>query len=115
MKAHAWLFAAAMSVSGLTLAQNATPSGVVEITDPARIAEIERHAQQLGAGTPTTPMMGQRDHMQMHGEREHMQMHGERHRMHKHGKRQHRNRAMHQRGMKDKAPSDTPMATEGKN
>ncbi len=106
MKAHAWLFAAAMSVTGLTLAQTATQSGAVEITDPAKIAEIERHAQQLASGKQTTPTMDERHHMQKDGMRHHKQ---------KHGKRHHKNKAMHDRVMKGKAPSDTPMATEGKN
>ena len=85
MKARTWLFAAAMSVSGLALAQ--TNAGVTQSTDPAKIAEIERHAEQLKSGQPTTPMMDKH---------------------HKHHK------AMHRRAMKEKAPSDTPMATESK-
>lgn len=97
MKATTWLFAAAMSVSGLALAQNA---GVTTITDPAKIAEIERHAEQLKSGQPTTPMMEEHTGKRQHG-------------MRHHGKRHHK-KAMHNRAMKEKAPSDTPMATESK-
>ena len=98
MKARTWLFAAAMSVSGLALAQ--TNAGVTQSTDPAKIAEIERHAEQLKSGQPTTPMMDKH-----HGKRHHGMRH---HKHHKHHK------AMHRRAMKEKAPSDTPMATESK-
>lgn len=96
MKASAWLFAAAMSASGLALAQAATPPGVTESTDPAKIAEIERHAQQLASGAQATPAMGEHDQMK---------------------KRHHKNKAKHKHAMKEKekAASDTPMATESKN
>lgn len=49
MKPSAWLLSAAMSVSCLALAQTAPKSQVTEITDPAKIAEIERRAQELAA------------------------------------------------------------------
>lgn len=49
MKPSAWLFSAAMSVSCLALAQTAPKSQVTEVTDPAKIAEIERRAQELEA------------------------------------------------------------------
>jgi hypothetical protein len=98
MKATTWIFAAAMSVSGLALAQS--NQGVTTITDPAKIAAIEAHAEQLKNNQPTTPMMDEQ--------------HGRKH----HGMRHHKNRkhhkAMHQGAKKDKAPSDTPMATESK-
>jgi uncharacterized protein involved in copper resistance len=96
MKARTWLFAAAISVSGVALAQ--TNPGVTQSTDPAKIAEIERHAEQLKSGAPTTAMMDE-DHGKKH--------HGMRH--HKHHK-----KGMHKGAMKEKAPSDTPMATESK-
>jgi hypothetical protein len=98
MKATTWLFAAAMSVSGLALAQS--NAGVTTITDPAKIAEIERHAEQLKSGQPSTPMMDEQHGMRHHG-------------MRHHGKRHHK-KAMRNRAMKDKAPSDTPMAPEAK-
>ena len=98
MKARTWLFAAAISVSGLALAQS--NPGVTTITDPSKIAEIERHAEQLKSGQTTAPMADEQ-----RGERHH----GMRH--HKHRK---HHKAMHRRAMKEKAPSDTPMATESK-
>lgn len=102
MKSGIWLFAAAMSVSGLALAQSAPSSTVTEINDPAKIAEIERHAQELAAQQQKTPMMSERE------------------RIHKPGVRHHRNKAMPKRAKKDndkdkaKTPSDAPMATESK-
>jgi hypothetical protein len=96
MKASTWLFAAAMTASSLALAQTAKNPGATEITDPAKIAEIERHAQQLASAGPATTMTGERANMK------------------KHGMRHHKNKAMHKRAMKDKAPSDMPMATESK-
>lgn len=97
MKASTWLFAAAISVSGLALAQTATNPGVTPITDPAKIAEIQRHAEQLKGKQPA-PMMDEQ-----HGKKHH----GMRH--HKHHK-----KAMHKGAKKEKAPSDAPMATESK-
>jgi len=102
MKTHAWIFLAAMSLSGLALAQTAMNTGVTESTDPAKIAEIERHAQQLASRASATPVVGEREHM----------------RKHKHGMRHHKdnkNKTMHKRAKKDNAPSDMPMATERKN
>ncbi|HEU4374583.1 MAG TPA: hypothetical protein VFS02_13880 [Telluria sp.] len=98
MKARTWLFAAALSVSGLALAQN--NPGVTTITDPAKIAEIERHAEQLKSGQPSTPMMDEE-----HGKRDHGMRHHKQRRHHK---------GMHKAEMKDKAPADAPMATESK-
>jgi hypothetical protein len=46
MKPSALIFSVAMSVSGLVLAQTATDSAVRESTDPAKIADIERRAQE---------------------------------------------------------------------
>ena len=101
MKASPWIFAAAMSVSSLALAQTPQSSGVTEITDPARIAAIERRAQELAsrpaAATATMNEGGQTKHK---------------------GMRHHKNKAMHKgmhKGMKkDKPASDTPMATDSK-
>jgi hypothetical protein len=102
MKASTWLLAAAMSVSGLALAQTASNAGVTEITDPARIAEIEQHARQLASRGQATPAMGEHERM----------------RMHKRGMHHNKHRAMHHRGMKnkanEKAAPDTPMAAESK-
>lgn len=97
MKATTWLFAAAMSVSGLALAQSGQ---VTTITDPAKIAEIERHAEQLKSGQPATPMM---DEQQV-----------KKHNAMRHHKQRKHHKAMHRGAKKDKAPADTPMATESK-
>jgi hypothetical protein len=95
MKSSVWLFAAAMTVSSLALAQS---SGVQETSDPAKIAAIEQHAQQLQSGNAATPMMG--DHEQMGH--------------HKHGMRHHKHaRAHHKAATKEKAP-DAPMAKDAK-
>lgn len=97
MKTTTWLFAAAMSFSGLALAQS--NQGVTVITDPAKIAEIEAHAEQLKNNQPA-PMMDEHRGNRHHGMRHH-----------KHAR---HHKAMHRRAMKEKAPSDTPMATESK-
>lgn len=95
MKARTWLFAAAISVSGLAMAQTVTT-----ITDPSKIAEIERHADQLKGNQPAAPMMDEQHGKKHHGMRHHKQA--------KHHK------AMHKGEMKEKAPADAPMATESK-
>jgi hypothetical protein len=96
MKASAWLFSAAMSVSSLVLAQTAPQSRVTESTDPAKIAEVERHAQELAERARTTPKMDESDHMQ------------------KQRTPSNKNKAKPKRAKKDKAPSDTPMAPDSK-
>ena len=96
MKASPWLFAAAISASGLAPAQMAQSSGVTEITDPARIAAIERRAQELAsrpAATATADKGGQMKHK---------------------GMRHHKNKGMHKGMKKDKPASDMPMATDSK-
>lgn len=97
MKSTTWLFAAAMSVSGLAMAQ----STVTEITDPAKISEIEQHAKQLAAGgqsqSEATPAMGEHQHMGQHKKMHHRAM---------------KNKAKAK--AKDKAAPDAPMATESK-
>jgi hypothetical protein len=101
VKASAWLVAAAMlSISSLALAQSPQPT-VREITDPAKIAEIERHAQELASGAQTTPGMGEQMREQD----------GMKHPAKKHHR---KNKAKQKHPMKEKAPSDTPMATENK-
>lgn len=101
MKSTVLLFAAAISVSGLALAQTAPKGGVTEITDPAKIAEIERHAQELAASQSAAPMMDEHERMRAHATRHHKQ------------KPMHR-RPMREKAMKDKAPADTPMAPDSK-
>lgn len=90
MKSSAWLAAAVMSITCVAQAQ-----GVSQTTDPARIAAIEQHAQQLASGAPSTPMMDHRGRMQ------------------KHAMRHHKNKAMRKGAMKHKATPDKPMASKG--
>lgn len=104
MKSRTWLFAAALSVSGLAMAQSGGNSGVTEITDPARIAAIEQHAKELAARGPATPMMGEHDGMSMN-----KGTHSKKHRAARHRA---KSKAMDK--AKDKAAPDAPMATESK-
>ena len=96
MKTHAWLFSVAMTLSSLALAQTAMNTGVTEITDPARIADIERRAQQLAARAAAAPVVGEREHM------------------HKHDGRHQKAKSMHKHAKKAKAAPATPMATDTK-
>jgi uncharacterized membrane protein len=96
MKASAWLFSAAICVSSLALAQTAPQSRVTESTDPAKAAEVERHAQELAARAQTTPTMEERNQMK------------------KQSTHPSKSKSKHKRAKKDKAPSDTPMAPESK-
>lgn len=96
MKSSAWLFAAAMSAAGVALAQSAPQSGVTESTDPAKIAAIERHAQELAARQSTTATEQQVATKQP----------GARHTK--------KSKAKSKRPMKDKAPPDQPATTEAK-
>ena len=85
-----------LAFAGLTHAQNDPKSGIVESTDPAKIADIERRAQALGAPAPGPAgqkMPGMEREMPMH-ERMHGYKSGEKHQMqemhehmhaHKHG------------------------------
>ena len=98
MKSSAWLFAAAMSVSGLALAQTAQGSGVTENTDPAKISAIEQHAQELASRPPSAATAPVDEGGQM-----------------KHsGMRHHKGKPMHKAAKKAKPPSDRPMATDSK-
>ena len=101
MKSSAWLFAAAMSAAGFTLAQTEPQSTVKQTTDPASIAKIERRAQELSSrnqsSSTTTTSTGE-------------QHEGKKHRSARHDK----HKAKQKRTMKNKAPSDQPTATEGK-
>jgi hypothetical protein len=49
MKTSLWLFLALGTAAGLSFAQNAPLSGISETTDPVKIAEIERRAQEIAA------------------------------------------------------------------
>jgi hypothetical protein len=89
MKASAWLFSAAICASSLALAQTAPQSRVTESTDPAKAAEVERHAQELAARAQTTPEKKQSSHPS-------------------------KSKSKKKPAKKEKAPSDTPMAPESK-
>ena len=49
MKISLWLFLALGAAASLSVAQNAPLSGISETTDPVKIAEIERRAQEIAA------------------------------------------------------------------
>ena len=49
MKISLWLCLALSTAAGLSFAQNAPLSGISETTDPVKIAEIERRAQEIAA------------------------------------------------------------------
>lgn len=49
MKTSSWLVLSLATAAGLACAQDAPLTGIVESTDPAKIAQIERHAQELAA------------------------------------------------------------------
>jgi hypothetical protein len=98
MKSRAWLFAATMSAAAVALAQTAPQSTVTETTDPAKIAEIERHAQELASRNPTSSTASERNA-------------GDIHRAHS---KKHKAKAKAKRAMQDKAPPDQSGVTEGK-
>ena len=47
MKTVSWLLLSLVGAAGLALAQNAPLSGIAESTDPAKIADIERRAEEI--------------------------------------------------------------------
>lgn len=96
MKPSAWLFSAAMSVSCLALAQTAPKSQVTEITDPAKIADIERRAQELQASRGTTD---QAQKPSMRSDK---------------SKSKSKSKAKSKPVKKGKPPADAPMASEAK-
>jgi hypothetical protein len=94
MKSSAWLFAAAISVSGVALAQTAPSSGVTESTDQAKISAIEQHAQELASRPASAATADQGSDMKAQSTPKH--------------------KSKAKRATKAKPPSDTPMATESK-
>ncbi|HCE10863.1 MAG TPA: hypothetical protein DIT28_17550 [Oxalobacteraceae bacterium] len=57
MKKASWVLASLLSIGGAAIAQNAPLSGISETTDPSKVAEVERRAQEVQAaaqqqGTP---------------------------------------------------------------
>jgi hypothetical protein len=99
MKSTAWLLAAALSAAGAALAQTEPQSTVRETTDPARIADIERRAQELvsrGQSSSTTATTSE-------------QAGDDKQRV-----RSPKYKGKHKRAMKDKAAPDQAGSTEGK-
>jgi uncharacterized cupredoxin-like copper-binding protein len=90
-----------LSASLLALCGAASAQTAVQITDPARIAEIERHAQQLGAqpmgsqamGAPMAGEGGERMHRGDRMHRKHMRAHRKHMREMRHHNRMQGNRA----------------------
>lgn len=102
-----------VSASLLALCGFASAQSVVEITDPAKIAEIERHAQQLGA-QPMASDQNMRMDMRHDGDR--MYHRGERmHRKHMRAERMHRKmrhqQRMHGTRSQMKPPAEAAMPT----
>lgn len=94
MKTTTCLFAAAMAFSGVAFAQTPTKSEVTETTDPSKIADIEKHAQELQARGQTTPAASEHEHAKKHSK--------------------HKSKAKPKDENKDKAPADMPAQTESK-
>ena len=80
MKTKLLFLVSSLAFAGAAYAQNAPTGGVVVSTDPAKIADIERRAQQLGAMPAAAPAQGHPDMSE-----EHRAMHE---RMHKPGYKQ---------------------------
>jgi hypothetical protein len=91
MKSSAWLFAAAISAAGAALAQTAPQSTVTETTDPTKIADIERRAQDLASRTPSSSTTATTA--------------GEGHHAAKHSSPPRKHKSKNKRTDKDKAPS----------
>ena len=72
MKTRSLLLLALLAVSAAAYAQNAPLSGVAESTDPAKIADIERRAQDIESQRQSSAPM---DEQKMH----------KKHPMHRHG------------------------------
>ncbi len=94
MKIKLLVLISTLAFASLTHAQNDPKSGIVESTDPAKIADIERRAQALGAPAPGpagAKMPGMHGERPMHGHKpgeKHERMHGHKHgdmHGHKHG------------------------------
>ncbi len=73
MKTKAVLLLSLLALAGATFAQNAAVSGISESTDQAKIADIERRAQELGDKPQATGDTGmvhhkmQQKHHHRHG------------------------------------------------
>jgi hypothetical protein len=116
MKINMFFLVSTLAFAGLAHAQSGPTSGIIESTDPAKIADIERRAQALGAPAPGPAGMkmpgmhhDMPKHEHMHGHKpgdkhEHMHEHkpGDMH-GHKHGHKQgakHGHKHGHKQGAK---------------
>ncbi len=67
MKTKLLFLVSSLAFAGAVYAQNAPTSGVVVSTDPAKIADIERRAHQLGAMPAAAPAEAHPQMSQEHG------------------------------------------------
>ena len=81
MKTVSWLLLSLASAAGLALAQNAPLSGIAESTDPAKIADIERRADEIRANAEARSSGSSAE-----APAPHRKMHAKKGRMHKAGK-----------------------------
>jgi hypothetical protein len=54
MKKSAWMFVSLLSLAGAAFAQNAPLEGISESTDPSKVADVERRAQDLASRQQTS-------------------------------------------------------------
>ena len=70
MKTKLLLLVSSLAFAGIAYAQNMPSAGIVESTDPAKIADIEQRAHQLGAMPAAAPVEGRpnmsEEHRAMH-------------------------------------------------
>ena len=59
MKKASWILASLLSMNGAAFAQNAPLTGISESTDPDKVAEVERRAQEVQAAAQQTPSSAQ--------------------------------------------------------
>ncbi|MET0859162.1 MAG: hypothetical protein ABWY27_20610 [Telluria sp.] len=100
MKSSAWLFAAAISAAGAALAQTEPQSTVTETTDPAKIADIERRAQELASRAPSSSTTATTA--------------DESHRADKHNSRSQKHKSKNKRANKDKASSGQAASSDAR-
>ena len=59
MKKASWILASLLSIGGAAFAQNAPLTGISESTDPDKVAEVERRAQEAQAAAQQAPSEAQ--------------------------------------------------------
>jgi hypothetical protein len=55
MNKASWILASLLSMAGATFAQNAPLTGISESTDPDKVAEVERRAQEVQSAAQQAP------------------------------------------------------------